>query len=136
MSYMATAALQEAVFSALMADATVDTLSSGAIYDALPPGPVPSLYVSLGAERVKDASDKSGRAAVHDFSITIVTDSAGFYQAKALAAAISDVLDGADLALARGSLTSMNFSRARARRVGEKREIEVWFRAFIDVIGA
>ena len=45
---------------------------------------------------------------------------------------MSDALDDADLTLSRGTLTSLNFLRARARRVGDGREIEIWFRAFVD----
>lgn len=132
MSYASTAALQEAVYSALTIDSAVAMLTNGAIYDALPPGPVPSIYVSLGPERVRDASDVIGDGAVHDFPVTVVSDGAGFHTAKTIAAAISDALAGADLALSRGSLTALNFLRARARRVGDGREIEIWFRALID----
>lgn len=132
MSYAATAALQEAVFTALTMDAAVSTLTNDAIYDALPSGPVPSVYVSLGPERVRDASDVVGDGAVYDFPVTVVCDGAGFHAAKTIAVAVSDALTGADLALSRGNLIGLNFHRARARRVGDGREIEVWFRAMID----
>lgn len=132
MSYAATAALQEAVYAALTMDSAVNMLTDGAIYDALPPGPVPALYVSLGPERARDASDIVGDGSVHDFPITVVSDGAGFHTAKTVAAAISDALIDADLTLSRGILTGLNFLRARARRVGDGREIDVWFRAYID----
>lgn len=132
MSYGITAALQAAVYGALVADVAVASLSGGAVYDALPPGPVPPLYVTLGPETVRDASDKTGAGALHDFPVTVVSEAAGFAGAKALAAAISDALTGADLALARGRLVRLAFLRARARRVDGGREIEVWFRARVD----
>lgn len=132
MSYAATAALQEAVYTTLTMDSAVDMLTNGAIYDALPPGSVPPIYVSLGPERVKDASDVVGDASVHDFPITVVSDTAGFHTAKTIAAAVSDALTGAEMTLSRGTLIGLNFLRARARRVGDGREIEVWFRAHID----
>ena len=132
MSYAMTAALQEAVFAALTGDAQVSAWSGGAIYDALPPGSVPTLYVSLGPERARNRSDKTGAGALHEFPITIVSDEAGFQGAKALASAISDALLAAELTLTRGRVVSLNFLRARARRVSEKREIEIWFRAFVD----
>ncbi len=132
MSLASTAALQAAVYSALTGDVQVTTLTGGAIFDALPPGPVPALYVSLGPERVRDASDVVGDGAVHDFPVTVISDGAGFHAAKEVAAAISDALTGADLVLSRGSLTALNFLRSRARRVGNTREIEIWFRAFVD----
>jgi len=132
MSYGIGAALQAAVYGALTGDAAVAALAGGAIFDALPPGPVPSLYATLGPETVRDASDKTGAGAVHDFPVTVVSEAAGFSSAKALAAAISDALSGADLPLARGRLVRLAFLRARARRVDGGREIEVWFRARVD----
>lgn len=132
MSYAATAALQEAVYTTLTMDSAVSMLTDGAIYDALPPGPVPSIYLSLGPERVRDASDVVGDGSVHDFPVTVVSDTAGFLAAKMIAAAVSDALTGAEMVLSRGQLTGLNFLRARARRVGDRREIEVWFRAWID----
>lgn len=132
MSYGITAALQASVYGALTGDAAVAALSGGAVFDALPPGSVPPLYVMLGPETVRDASDKTGAGAVHDFPVTVVSEAAGFAVAKALAAAISDALTGADLVLTRGRLVRMAFLRARARRVDGGREIEVWFRARVD----
>jgi len=132
MSYGITAALQQAVFGALSGNAAINGLVGNAIYDVLPAGPVPDLYISLGPERVRDRSDKTGNAALHDFPVTVVSDAAGFTGAKALAAAISDALVDADLTLARGRLVSLRFLRARARRVRTQREIEVWFRAHVD----
>lgn len=132
MSYGITAALQAAVYGALSGDAAVAALSGGAVVDALPPGPVPPLYVTLGPETARDASDKTGAGAVHDFAVTVVSEAAGFASAKALAAAVSDALTGADLTLARGRLVRMAFLRARARRVDGGREIELWFRARVD----
>ncbi|MEJ6391824.1 DUF3168 domain-containing protein [Gymnodinialimonas sp. 2305UL16-5] len=132
MSYAATAALQEAVFSALSNDSNVVTLSAGAIYDAIPPGDVPSLYISLGPETARDASDVMEAAALHEFLVKIVSDEAGFHSAKRLAAAVSDVLTDANLALSRGTLAGLRFRRARARKSGDLREIDLWFRAFID----
>ncbi len=133
MSYAATAALQEAVYSVLSGDATITTLTDGNVYDALPPGPVPSLYVSLGPERVRDASDVMADAAIHDFPIIVTSDGTGFHEAKRVAAAVSDALLGGTFVMSQGAVTAMNFLRARARRVGNVREIEIWFRAMIDM---
>lgn len=132
MSYATTAALQAAVYSALQGDAALTALVGDAVYDAMPPGPVPALYVTLGPERVRDRSDGTAGGALHDFAITVVSDEAGFQGAKEAAAAVSDALVDAELALSRGTLVSLNFLRARARRVGQGREIEIWFRARVD----
>jgi hypothetical protein len=134
MSYAMTAALQSAVFQALISDALIMSLSGGAVHDALPPGPVAPLFVVIGPEQVRDASDKTGAGAVHDFTVTVVSEAAGFSTAKTLAAAVSDALVGADLTLSRGRLVTMDFLRARARRVEGGREIEIWFRARLDEI--
>jgi hypothetical protein len=133
MSYASAAALQSAVYAALLGDPTVAALSGGAVYDAVPPGAVPGLYVSLGPESVRHRADQSGDGAVHDFAIRVISDGAGFGAAKELAVAISDALDEAPLALSRGRLISLQFRRASARRAGSSRQIDLWFRARIDL---
>jgi hypothetical protein len=133
MSYGSATALQEAVYAALQGDAVVWSLSGGAIFDALPPGAVPGLYVSLGPERVRLRGDKTGRGALHEFSVLVVSDGAGFATAKALAVAVSDALDEAPLTLSRGTLVNLDFRRAQARRSGDSRAIELWFRARVDL---
>jgi len=82
MSYGASAALQQAVYQALLADPALDTLVQGAIYDALPQGTLPPLYVTLGPEDVRDATDGTGDGAWHRFTVSVVTDGAGFHAAK------------------------------------------------------
>lgn len=134
MSYGVAAALQAAVYQALMADTALGALVGSNIYDAIPTGTLPSIYVALGPEQVGDASDKTGGGARHQFTVSVVTDSAGFASAKAAAAAISDALVDADLTLSRGSLVSLNFFRAKAVRVGtgDDRRIDLMFRARVQ----
>ena len=134
MSYGIAAALQAAVYQTLVADGAVDALTSGAIYDSVPPGTVTGTYVSLGPEDVRDASDQIGRGAMHDFTVSIVTDQAGFQNAKAVAGAVSDALTGAPLALARGRLVGLWFLSARARRVekADIRRVDLTFRARVE----
>lgn len=135
MSYASASALQAAVYQYLVADAAVAALVGTAVFDAVPPGPLPPLYLSIGPEDVRDRSDKSGRGAEHDFTVSVVSDAPGFQAAKALAEAVSDALVGADLILSRGQLVDLWFLRARARRVGEadQRRIDLWFRARVDI---
>ena len=134
MSYAVAAALQAAVYQALLADPALQALVGAAICDAVPPGTVTGSYVSLGPEDVTDASDKTGDGARHDFVVSVVTDAAGFQAAKEVAAAISDALVDAPLALARGSLVGLWFVSAKARRVktGEARRIDLTFRARVE----
>ncbi|WP_342075399.1 DUF3168 domain-containing protein [Yoonia sp. SS1-5] len=131
MSYAMSSALQAAVFQRLAADTALADLVGTAIYDALPAGSLPSLYVVLGPEDVRDASDKTGGGALHEFTVTVVTESAGFSSAKTAAAAVSDALVDAPLSLTRGSLVSLRFYKAKAARVGtgDMRQINLIFRA-------
>ncbi len=134
MSYGVSAALQAAVYQHLLADAALGALVGGAIYDAVRPGVLPVTYVSLGQEDVRDRSDKTGKGALHIFTVSVVSSAAGFAGAKAVAAALSDALIDAPLTLARGVLVSLTFDRARARRAGDgdMRRIDLTFRARVD----
>lgn len=134
MSYAVAAALQSAVFARLTQDAALSGLVAGAVYDALPPGPLPPLYVALGPEVVRDRSDQTGAGAEHDFTVSVVTDAAGFIAAKAAAVAVSDALVDAPLALSRGRLVGLTFLRAAAARVagGTRRQINLSFRARVE----
>ena len=131
MSYGVAAALQAAVYQRLADDVDLNALVGTHIFDALPAGALPPLYVVLGSEDARDASDKTGGGALHQFTVTVVTESAGFASAKAAAAAVSDALVDAPLSLSRGSLVSLNFYKAKAARVGSGavRQINLIFRA-------
>ena len=136
MSYASAAALQEAVFARLSADPAVAAILGGAIFDALPAGPVPPLYLSLGPEVARDRSDGTAHGAEHEISLSVVADTAGFQQAKVAAAAVCDALAAPDLPLARGRLVFMRFLRATAKRdgAGQRRRIDLIFRARLDDI--
>lgn len=134
MTYAVSAALQAAVFAALNADTALAALVGSAIYDAVPAGSVPDIYVRLGSETVREASDGSGAGAVHFFTVSVITTTPGFASAKAAAAAVSDALHEAELALARGNLVSLRFERATARRIdaASARQIDLRFRARVS----
>jgi len=95
---------------------------------------LPETYVSLGPEQVRDRSDKIGRGAAHDFTVSVVTAAAGFEVAKALAGAVSDALLEADMVLARGRLVGLDFLQTKAERAarGRLRRIDLRFRARVD----
>ncbi|MGB7243270.1 MAG: DUF3168 domain-containing protein [Sulfitobacter sp.] len=134
MSYAMAGALQAAIYTALVGDTALDALVSGAIYDAVPSGTAPDTYVSVGQETARDASDKTGNGAVHLVDVAVITTEPGFASAKAVAAAISDVLSDADLTLSRGRLVSLRFVRAQAVRIDASaaREIRLRFRARVE----
>ena len=134
MSYGVAAALQGAVYQALCDDAALAALVGSAIHDAAPGGTPTGTWVSLGPEEARDASDKTGGGAVHDFTVSVISDAAGFAAAKAAAAAVSDALVDAPLVLARGRLVGLWFVRARAARAaqGSLRRIDLTFRARVE----
>lgn len=129
MSYGVTAALQAAIYARLAGDPTLAGLVGTAIHDAPPAGVMPPLWVSLGAEEARDASDVTGAGAEHRLMVSVVGEATGFAQAKEAAAAVSDALHGAELPLARGRLVGLRFLRARARQSGTGRRIDMTFRA-------
>ena len=134
MSYGVSAALQAAIYDALGADSALAALVGTAIYDAIPSGTLPTLYVALGAETVRAAGDQTGNGTEHLINVEIHTDVPGFAAAKAAAGAVSDVLHRADLTLTRGRLIYLNFDRASAARVegATGRVIELRFKARIE----
>jgi hypothetical protein len=130
MSYIASAALQRAVFARLS-----DQLPDVTIVDAMPPGTPTGSFVLLGPEVAVDQSDKTGAGAEHRIDIAVISDETGFLPAKTIAGAVSAALVGADLTLTTGHLVSLQFLRATARRLeeGSVRRIDLQFRARIDL---
>jgi hypothetical protein len=133
MSYAVAAALQGAVYQQLQSDPGLSVLVGDRVYDAVPKGRLPDLYVALGPERVKDASDKTGHGAWHEFAVSVISDDAGFQTAKEVSAAVCDALIDADLALDRGRLVALNFKRAVAQRErAGRRRVDLIFRARVE----
>ncbi|MGR3501000.1 DUF3168 domain-containing protein [Pseudaestuariivita sp.] len=134
MTYAVSAALQKAVYTHLSADPGVQAEVGSAIYDAVPAGQVPPLYLTLGPEAVRERSDKTGAGAEHDFTVSVVTSNAGFQSAKTAATAVGDALEGADLSLSRGTLIALRFVKASARRedANALRRIDLTFRARVE----
>lgn len=134
MSFAMSEPLQRAVYEALRADAALAGFVGSAIYDAVPVGNLPDIYVRLGSEEVTDASDCSSAGAVHRLSVSVITTNPGFARAKEAAAAISDVLHGGDLTLSRGRLVFMRFEKARAARFesAATRQIDLRFVARVQ----
>ncbi|MDF1716419.1 MAG: DUF3168 domain-containing protein [Antarcticimicrobium sp.] len=135
MSYAMAAPLQAAVYQLLSGDAALAALVGGAIYDGLPAGALPETYVSLGAETVRDRSDREGAGALHRFTVSVISEAQGFAAAKQAAAAVGAVLVDATPALSRGRVVGIWFERAQARRTGSAgqiRRIDLKFRARVE----
>lgn len=133
MTFALSEGLQRAVYRSLTDSAELKSKVGDAIYDVMPSGQLPSTYVSLGPEDVRDWSDKTARGARHDFTISVVTDAAGFQTAKSVAGTVADALIDAATPLDRGTLVLLTFRRARAIRVedGSMRRIDLSFRALV-----
>jgi len=133
MTYHCAAELQEALFHFLTIDPEL-SVAGVTVHDAPPPGTQRGTYVVLGPEDVIDRSDASGPGSEHRFSITVVSDAAGFVSAKRIAGRVSDVLLDPPFALKKGRLVGLWFHQAQARRIeaGRGRRIELRFRARIE----
>ena len=79
-------------------------------------------------------TDGSGAGAVHLLTVSVITTNPGFASAKAVATAVSDAAHDADMTLTRGTLVSMQFERATARRIdaASARQIDLRFRARVS----
>lgn len=134
MSYQSAVAVQAAVFALLDADAELAVLIPGGIFDAPPPATPPGTYGVLGEEEVIDRSDISGPGAEHRILVQVLSDASGFAQAKAAAARISALLDGATPALDVGRVVAIWFHAAQARRAegGALRRIDLRFRVRVE----
>lgn len=130
MTYALAAPLQTAVYDRLTGD---PALAGVPVFDAAPDGAIGAVHVVLGAEDVRDRSDKTGRAAQHRFVLTVAGDGGGFHALKETAAAVEAAL-GEELVLGRGRVALMRFERAVARRDrdGTRRRVEMTFRALLD----
>lgn len=131
MTYSISASLQQAIYTKLSLNTELASLLGSAVFDGVPPGAVPPLYVTIGEERASDRSDYDERGAVHEIDIAVISSGAGFSEVKAVAAAVSDALLAGPLVLARGRCDGLWFRQARARRVrrGGSRRIDLRFRA-------
>ena len=134
MSLGNSAALYRAIYDILANDAGVTAVIGTHIYDALPAGPLPEVFISLGAEVVSDRSDKTGRGSEHDFTISVITTQPGFLRAKDVATAIGHALLDQTPDFGGLSVVYLNFTRADARRDTDTqtRRIDLGFRARID----
>jgi len=133
MSYRLAAALQAAVYGCLSAE---PALAAVAVLDAPPPSSSPTgTFVLLGPEEMRDLSDVSGLGAEHRFTISVISDAAGFLEAKTIAGAVCSALTAASLSITGGHVLALACLGARARRLreGGVRRIDVLFRARVEI---
>jgi len=136
MTYAFSWPLQQALFAALGADATVAALAGGRIYDAAPHAaadPQDGPWIVIGDEQVDAWSTASDRGAAHAVQISVVCGAGGFGALKRLADAVCAVALG-PLGLSRGRVVSANFLGGRTRRIegAGLRQIDLRFRLAIE----
>ncbi len=139
MSMELSGALQGAIYTALSGDATLSALVGSEIYDApipagsaLPAGP----FVTFGEEVVKPFDTVTSRGGRHEFAVSVHSQASGFAEAKAVAAAIGNILVDAALPLSGGHLVALRFVKAQAKRgvAPELRRIDMRFLAVVENI--
>lgn len=125
--------LQSAIYGRLAGDPVLAGIVGTHVYDAVPAGPVPDLYVLLGEETVKDASDKSGSGAVHDVLISVMSTADSFLTLKQAATAIWGALESSALVLTQGRVVGFWFVASTAKRsTSGQRKIDLKFRARVE----
>lgn len=136
MSYGAASALHDVILETLRSSDEVTARVGSDIFDSVPPGTLPALYIATGPETVRDASDFLEQAAEHDFVISVIGNGASFQAVKDTARAVNDVVLQSTLTLTRGTLVALRFLKAEARRDRDAalRQIDLTFRARIDAI--
>lgn len=134
MSYGAAGALQAAIYNLLRSDPVVVSLVGTGIFDAVPTGTPPDLYVSLGPEVAFAENDNTGKGSRHRFVVSVVSAVSGFLEAKSVAGAIADALHNVRPDLDRGRVVRIQFQKATARRTGsgKKRRIDLRFEARLE----
>jgi hypothetical protein len=111
-------------------------LVGGNIFDALPSGEIALTYILIGEEKILDRSDVTGASTRHDVTVSVVSSSAGFSDAKIIAAEICNALVDGSVILSAGNLRQIQFRSAKSRRDtgGAERRIDLIFRALIDEV--
>lgn len=139
MSYAQAPGLQAAVYALLTGDAALAALVGTHIYDMAPEGAaVPSIYVALGPEDVRAASDSGGPAAVFTLTVSVVGTGIGFAAIKQAAAQVCSVLADSVIDLPGGHVTGLQFRTAKARLGDDpnQRLIDLIFRTRVEDIAA
>lgn len=126
-------ALQSAVFAALSGDATLQSLVSTRIFDAVPQGAAfPYAVLGDGKETNWDTATEEGSE--HQFAVTVWSRNGGHKEAKSVADAIRFVLNGATLSLSGHALVDLRFLDCEYARDtdGETYSASLRFRAVTE----
>jgi Protein of unknown function (DUF3168) len=108
MTVNASWAMQSAVFAALSADTTIQSLVDTRIYDAVPLNPV-FPYVVLGDGKETNADTATEEGSEHQFTITAWSQAGGHQESKSIADAARFRLNNATLSLDGHALVDLRF---------------------------
>jgi len=101
-------ALQSAVFAALTADATLQSLIDTRLYDAVPLNPT-FPYVVLGDGKETSADTATEEGSEHQFNVTVWSQGGGHQESKSIADAVRFRLNNATLSLDGHALVDLRF---------------------------
>ncbi len=126
-------AVQTAIYERLSSDSDLTEIIGTQLYDAVPSGPVPDLYVLIGEESVTDASDKTAFGAMHEVTVSVLSISESFLAMKRAATAIATALDDPALELSRGRVCALWFLDSTSKRnTSGQRRIDLKFRLRVE----
>jgi hypothetical protein len=126
-------ALQSAIYQRLAGDTELGAIVGTEIYDSVPKGPMPKLFVLIGEEQVIDASDVTAHGAMHDLSISVLSTADGFLRLKQTASAIIEALSEPDLTMSRGRVVGLWFKGSQAKRsTAGQRRIDLKFKVRLE----
>lgn len=101
-------ALQSAVFAALTADATLQSLIDTRLYDAVPLNPT-FPYVVLGDGKETNADTATEEGSEHQFNVTVWSQGGGHQESKSIVNAVRFRLNNATLSLDGHALVDLRF---------------------------
>ena len=132
----ATTALRAAIHDALVADGALTAVLGGPrVYDEVP-GDAVFPYVTLGDDRILDASTGTEPGEEHQLTLHGWSRQGGHREAHEIAGALLQALDDAPLSLAGYDLVNLRFAVADIRREADGRTYHalVRFRAVTEPV--
>jgi hypothetical protein len=125
--------LQAAIFSALSADAALQSLIGSRLYDAVPQ-PATFPYAVIGDDTESNWDTATEQGSEHIVSVDAWSQGGGHKESKTIADAVRAVLDGASLAPSGQTLIDIRYQGAEFARQpdGETYRATLKFRAVLE----
>ena len=125
--------LQAAIFAALSADSTLQSLIGARLYDAVPQAPA-FPYAVLGDDAETNWDTATEQGSEHIITVDVWSRGGGHKESKAIADAVRTVLDGAALTPPGQTLIDIRYQGAAFARAddGETYRATLKFRAVLE----